>query len=147
MDNPHSPIVNVHVVTIASSYSVRTHLGPIFLDLVFPFRWLMELIRMFHALLALHRENVPFSITSIANSKASFVHMPLLVVEGIQFSCVDILLCGSRVVGQFFNLLQEVDYPCLLFANLTCNNLVECFLAQPRVSFSLLVNNPRIQKV
>jgi hypothetical protein len=38
---------------------------------------------MFHALLALHRENVPFSIASIVNSKASSTHMLLLVVEGI----------------------------------------------------------------
>ncbi len=83
MDSPHSPITNVHVITVASFSLVRTPLGLIFLDLVFPFKWLeMELIGMFHALLALRRENVPFSIASIINSKASFIHMPLLVVEG-----------------------------------------------------------------
>jgi len=42
----------------------------------------MELIGMFHALLVVHKEYVPFSTTSIAYSKASFVHMPFLVVEG-----------------------------------------------------------------
>ncbi len=74
----------------------------------------MELIGMFHALLALRRENVPFSITSIPNSKASSIHMPFLVIEGTRFSCVDLLLCGSKVGG------QGVDYFCLLFANPTC---------------------------
>ncbi len=74
MDNPHSPITNVHVIIIASSSLVRTPPSPNFLDLVFPFRWLeMEHIEMFHALLALHRENDPFSIASIVNSKVSSI--------------------------------------------------------------------------
>jgi hypothetical protein len=35
-------------------------------------------------------------------SNASFVYMPLLVVEGNQFNCgVDLLLYGSRVGGRF----------------------------------------------
>jgi hypothetical protein len=62
----------------------------------------MELIGMFHAMLALCKEYVPFSTTSIVNSKASFVHMPLLVVEGIQLSCFDLLFCGLGEGGQFF---------------------------------------------
>jgi hypothetical protein len=33
----------------------------------------MEHIEMFHALLALHRENDPFSIASIVNSKVSSI--------------------------------------------------------------------------
>jgi len=41
----------------------------------------MELIGMFHALLALYKEYVPFSTTSIVNFKASSVHMLFLVVE------------------------------------------------------------------
>jgi hypothetical protein len=50
-------------------------------------------------------EYVPFSITSIANSNASFVHIPLLIFGGIQFNCgVDLLICGSRV-GEIFSLL------------------------------------------
>jgi hypothetical protein len=41
-------------------------------------------------------------MASIVISKASFVHMPLLVVEGIQFNCdVDLLLCGSRANNKF----------------------------------------------
>lgn len=96
MDNPHSSIANVHTIIVASSSSIRTLPGPIFLYLVFPFKWSeMELIGMFHALLAFRRENVPLSITSIINSKDSFVHMPLLVIEGTRFNCVDFLLCGS----------------------------------------------------
>jgi hypothetical protein len=48
-------------------------------------------------------EYVPFSIASIVNSNASFVHIPLLVFGGIQLNCgVDPLLCGSRVGERFF---------------------------------------------
>jgi hypothetical protein len=61
----------------------------------------MELIGMFHALLALYKEYVPFSTTSIVDSKASSVHIPFLVVESSRFSCVDLLFCGSREGGQF----------------------------------------------
>ncbi len=56
---------------------------------------------MFHALLVLHKEYVPFSTTSIVNSKASSVRMPFLVIEGIRFSCVDFLLCGLGKGEQF----------------------------------------------
>jgi hypothetical protein len=57
---------------------------------------------MFHDLLALLKECVLLSTTSMVASNASFVHMPLLVVEGNQFNCgADLLLCGSRVGGRF----------------------------------------------
>ncbi len=96
MDSPHSCIVNVHVIIIAF---VSTPLGPIFMDLVFPFRWLArEFIEMFHNLLAFLRECVPLSITSITTSNVSFAHMLLLVFESIQFSC-----------GAFD---QGEDFPC-----------------------------------
>jgi hypothetical protein len=37
----------------------------------------------------------PSLMASIVFSKASFVHMPLLIVECTQFNCdVDLLLCG-----------------------------------------------------
>jgi hypothetical protein len=61
----------------------------------------MEFIGMFHAMLALCNEHVPFLTTSIVNSKASFVHMPLLVVEGIRFNYVYILFCGLGKGVQF----------------------------------------------
>jgi len=116
-------------------------------------------------LLALHKENVPFSITSIPNSKASFIHMPLLVIEGTRFSCVDLLLCGSRVGGQFFLFatrgrlfLFDVCKPNMMlyclrrivkfmitlnFLVLASSNFVECVLAQPRVSLSLSCKQPK----
>jgi hypothetical protein len=57
---------------------------------------------MFHDLLALLKECVPLSTTSMVASNALFVHMPLLVVEGNQFNCgVDFLFCESRVGGRF----------------------------------------------
>jgi hypothetical protein len=57
---------------------------------------------MFYDLLAFLRECAPLSITSISTSNVSFVHMPLLVFEGTQFSCgADLLLYGSRTKGRF----------------------------------------------
>ncbi len=160
MDNPHSPVANVHSIIVASSSSVRTPLGPIFLYLVFSFKWSeMELIGMFHAPLTLHREYVLFSTTSIINSKVSSIHMSLLVVENIRFSCVDILFYGLGVGGQFslfvargrlslfvvcksimlfHHLWRIIKFVIALnFVILAFSNLVECVLAQSSVSFSL----------
>ncbi len=104
MDSPHSCIANVHVITAKPSSFVSTPLGPIFLDLIFPHRWSKrELIGMFHDLLALLKECVPLSTTSMVVFNVSSIHMPLLVVEGIQFIYGDdLLLCGSKTRGRFF---------------------------------------------
>jgi hypothetical protein len=57
---------------------------------------------MFHDLLALLMECVPFSIISIASSNASFVHIPFLVFGNTRFNYgVDLLLCGLRARGKF----------------------------------------------
>ncbi len=104
MDSPHSCIANVHVITAESSTFIRTPLGPIFLDLVFPFEWLeRELIGMLHDLLALLKECDPLSTTSMVVSNVSSIHMPFWVVEGIRFNYgVNLLLCGSRIGGRFY---------------------------------------------
>jgi hypothetical protein len=48
--------------------------GPIFVDFFFSFRWLKsEFKGMFHDLLALLKEHVYFSITSITTSNVSLV--------------------------------------------------------------------------
>ncbi len=123
---------------------------------------------MFHAMLALHREYVPFSTTSIANSKASIVHMPILVVEGIQFNSVDLLLCGLGTCGQFYlftragklslfvicksnmllhRLWEIVKFMIALnFLVLVSNNFVECILVQPKVSLSFSCKQPKNQE-
>ncbi len=122
---------------------------------------------MFHALLALRKENVPFSIASISNSKVSSIHMPLLVIEGIQFNCVDLLLCGSGVGGIFFlfatrgklflfAICKPNMFYCLQgivkfmialnFLVLASNNLVEYVLAQPKVSLSFSCKQPKNPK-
>ncbi len=89
MDSPHSCMSKVHLITTTSSSFVSTPFGPIFLDLVFPFRWLVvEFIGMFHDLLALLRECVALSTTSIVASNASFVHMTLLVLEAFHLAVV-----------------------------------------------------------
>jgi hypothetical protein len=83
----------VHFIITSSSSSVSTPHGPIFLDLVFPFRWsTMEIIGMFHDLVALFRESVPLSTTSIVASNVSFVHMPLLVFGAFD-SIVVLIFC------------------------------------------------------
>ncbi len=80
MDNPNSCMFKVHLITTRSSFSINTPYSPIFSDMVFPFRWsTMELIGMFHDLLALLKECVPFSTTSIATSNISSIHMLLSV--------------------------------------------------------------------
>ncbi len=103
MDNPHSCIANVHVITTTYSSSISTPHGPIFLYLVFPCKWsTREFIVRFHELLAFLRECVPLSITAIVTSNLSSIHMPLLVFKNIWFNCGAIFLfCGSRVRGRF----------------------------------------------
>ncbi len=92
-DSPHFCMSKVHLIIVTSSSSISTPLGPIFLNMVFPFRWsTMELIGMFHDLLTFLRECVPLSTISIATSNVPSVHMPLLVFRGIRFSCGDDLL-------------------------------------------------------
>jgi hypothetical protein len=54
INNSHSCIANVHVIISALFFFVNTFPGPVFQNLVFPFRWLAkEFIGMFHDLLAL----------------------------------------------------------------------------------------------
>ncbi len=89
MDNPHSCMSKVHLIITTSSSFVSTPFGPIFLDMVFPFRWsIMELIGMFHDLMAFLRECVLLSTTSIVASNASSIHMPLLVLEAFDLVVV-----------------------------------------------------------
>ncbi len=89
MDSPHSYIANVHVISITSFSCISTPPNPIFLDLVFPFKWSKkELIGMFHDLLDLLKECVPLSTIAMVASNVSFVHMPLLIIEGSQLVVV-----------------------------------------------------------
>jgi hypothetical protein len=75
--NPHSYIAKVHAIIVASSYFNRTLVGPIFLDLVLPFKWSYKEVRSIHQWeLAFHNEWVLCSTTSIASSKDWFVHVP-----------------------------------------------------------------------
>jgi len=165
MDSPYSCITNVHVITTTSSSFVSTPLGLIFLDLVFPFRWsTRELIGMFHDLLAFLMECVPFSITSIASSSTSFVHIPLLIFGSTWFNYgVDLLLCGSRVRGRFslliaksttcksnmlLHLLQgTINFTIVyLFLVPASSNLVECVLAPTMVCLFLPRKQPKNPK-
>ncbi len=160
MDNLH-----VHVITVTSSFSISTPPSPIFLDLVFPFRWsTREFIGMFHDLLAFLMECVLLSITSIASSSISLVHIPLLIFGGTRFNYgVDLLLCGSRVRARFsllvamFNtcksnmllhLLQGIIKFMItyLFLIPAINNLVECVLVPTMVCIFLPCKQPKNPK-
>ncbi len=86
MDNPHSCMFKVHLINTTSFSFVSTSLSPIFLDLVFLFKWSKnELQKMFHDTLAFLKEHLPLSTSSITTSNCSFIHMPFLLVVGIQF--------------------------------------------------------------
>jgi len=90
MGSPHFYIANVHLIILAYSFYVSTPFGLMFLDLVFPFKWSeIEFKIMFHILLALFKECVIFSITSIAISNVYFYpHTFLTYCKGlIQLKC------------------------------------------------------------
>ncbi len=104
MNNPHSPITNVHVITVASFSLVRTPLGLIFLDLVFPFKWSEIDVPSLEC-------SVPYW-PSIRNM-SHFQQHPLLIprlyqstclfwlLKAFDLNCVHFLLCGLGVGGQF----------------------------------------------
>jgi nitrate reductase NapE component len=62
---------------------------PIFLNCVFPFRWLVNEVRgMFQSLFGPPSEITPLSTTSIASFNASFVHLPLVTTTIVHVGIV-----------------------------------------------------------
>jgi hypothetical protein len=106
-------------------------------------------------------EYAPLSISSIAFSNASFVHILLLVFGGIQFSCgADLLFSGSGARGRLSLLVAWfVTYKSnmllyllqgtikfmivYLFLVLASNKFVECVLAPLRLCFFLPWKQPK----
>jgi hypothetical protein len=86
MESPHFYIFKTYAI-IASSYSsVSTLGGPIFLLLIFPYRWLKnEVTGLPQNLLAPHKEVMPLSTTSMVASNDSLDHLPLGFVVGTLF--------------------------------------------------------------
>ncbi len=79
----HSCIPRTHVTIVTTSSYVNTHVGPIFLLLVFPFKWSKrELSGMFQNLLNFFNEFVPLSIASMASSNDRSIHFPLFIIGG-----------------------------------------------------------------
>ncbi len=77
IESPHSYIPRTHATIVTSSSFVNTHVGPIFMFLVIPFKWLeKELNGMFQNLLAFLNERVPLSIASMASSNDWSIHFP-----------------------------------------------------------------------
>jgi hypothetical protein len=66
---------------------MNTPLGPIFLLCVCPFKWSQQDLKgMFHDLEAPCIEHFPTSITSIASTNASVVHVPFGFTIGLRLT-------------------------------------------------------------
>jgi len=86
MESPHSCILQTHVTIASSSFFVSTLGGPIFLLLVFSYRWSKsEVTNMPQNLLTPHKEIMHFSTTSTVASNDSLDHSPLGFVVGTLF--------------------------------------------------------------
>ncbi len=95
IDSPTSSISKTQATTtwFSSIISMPTSLG--FLDFVFPYKCSNNEVRgTFQCLLAFLNEIVPFSIASMASSKASLVHLPL-VIRGLHLLIFFCFLVGS----------------------------------------------------
>jgi hypothetical protein len=93
MESPHSYILKSHAIIASSSSFVNTPGGPIFLLLVFPYRWLEnEVMNMPQNLLAHHKEIILLSTTFRATSNDSFEHLPLRFAAGTLFILVDLYI-------------------------------------------------------
>jgi hypothetical protein len=78
MESPHSCIFKTYVTIVSSYFSISTLGGPIFLLLVYPYRWLKsEVMGLPQNLLAPRKEVMRVSTTSMATSNDSLDHLPL----------------------------------------------------------------------
>jgi len=80
INSPTSGIDKTQATTTWSSSTVSMLVGPGFLDLVFPYKWLDNEVRgMFECILAFLNKVVLFSIASMASSNVSLIHLPLVI--------------------------------------------------------------------
>jgi hypothetical protein len=87
-----------HAIIASSSSSINTHGGPIFLLLVFPYRWSKNgVLSMPQNLLSLHKKIMPLSIASMATFNNSFDHLPLGFVTCTLFVCVNLYIVFNIV--------------------------------------------------
>ncbi len=111
MKSPHSYILKTHATIISSFSWVNTPNGPIFLLLVFPYRWLKsEITSMPQNLLAPHKEVILFSTTSMVASNNSFDHLPLGFVVGILFVLADLCIVFDIVWKRTFSLSVSCQF-------------------------------------
>ncbi len=79
---------------VASSYSISTPWGPIFLILIIPLRWFEnEVNGMFQYLAAFCKEVCPLSTMSIAFSRCWPIHLACLIALGIRLILIDLCIC------------------------------------------------------
>jgi len=95
-------ITKVQAIFVAFSSFVNAPHAPIFLDLIFLFKWLkIELKGMFHNMLAFFKGYVP-PWESIISSNVSYVHMFLLLNLGNWFSYVVMCIIHDLGTGDTF---------------------------------------------
>jgi len=101
IESPHSYIPRTHATIVTSSSFVNTHVGPIFMFHVFPFKWLEKKLNgMFQNLLAFFNERVPLSITSMASSNDCLSISPFFFSSGtLLITWHGCLVCDARCVG------------------------------------------------
>lgn len=93
------------ILTLLITYSPNNipTFDPIFLNFVFPFRWLKnEFKEIFHDPLNFLKEYVPLLLTSLIDSSASSIHVIFLLIVRISFNCgVNLMVFYSSARGTF----------------------------------------------
>jgi len=141
MENPHSYILKTYATIVSSSSSINTLGGPIFLLVVFPYKWSNnEVMGMPHNLLTPHKEVMLLSIASTVASNDSLNHLPLGFVAGTLFVLANLCImfdilkkdiifflasCQSNTPFCFLQGTSNIMM-LLIFLDPTSKSLVEC---------------------
>ncbi len=105
MEGPHSYIFKTHVIIVSSYSFINTHGGPIFLHLVFPYRWSEnEVTNMSQNLLALRKEVIPFSTAFRTTSNDSLEHLLLRFVPSTIFVLANLCIVFDIIWKGTFSL-------------------------------------------
>jgi hypothetical protein len=98
MESPHSYILKTNTIIAFSSSFVSTLGGPIFILLVFPYRWSKsEVMNMLQNLLAPRKKVMILSTASMAAFNYSLEHLPFRFVIGTLFVLADLCIVFNIV--------------------------------------------------
>jgi len=114
-DSPNSYIAKTQTTIAWISSYVSTPTSPHFLNVVLPYKWLDNEIRgMLQCLLAFLNEIIPPSITSMASSGASLIHLLLMLstmLHLLSFLCFLIGFCAEDGETFFLSCVGCCCYP------------------------------------